>query len=161
MVAIPIVNQWGSQPAGHAYEVPGRALTRRANSRTAVNGSPTGVTYVDNRLQFGAKHILEPEIAAFTADARAAFGDTAVNAEKTVLSTSFDTIGWRFNTIEGTVAPSPRVVLKLIYVFNVATPPDAKAPGQGSTDTRFCLHFDKWTHCFQKQYIVMYYFCAK
>ena len=59
--------------------------------------------------------------------ARAAFGDTAVNAGKTVLSTSFDTIGWRFNTIEGTVAPSPRAVLKLIYVFNVATPPEAKA----------------------------------
>ena len=31
------------------------------------------------------------------------------------------------NTIEGTIGPSPRAVLKLIYVFNIATPDDIKA----------------------------------
>jgi hypothetical protein len=127
LVSIPIVNQWGSQPAGHAYEIPGRALTRRADARTAVQGHRTGVTYVDDRIQFGPKHVLESEIDAFSADAREALGSSAVNAAKTTLSTAFDTIGWRFNTIEGTVSPSPRAVMKLIYIFNVATPPETKA----------------------------------
>ena len=74
--------------------------------------------------------MLEAEIAAFSADACAALGPTAVNTDETVLSTAFDTIGWRFNIVEGTVAPSLRAVfIKLIdiCVFNIATPDDVNA----------------------------------
>jgi hypothetical protein len=92
----------------------------------AVDGERTGVTYVDDRIQFGSKQRVETEVDNFSADAREALGPTAVNAAKTIISTAFDAIGWRFNTIDGTVAPSPRAVLKLIYVFNVATPPGIK-----------------------------------
>jgi hypothetical protein len=63
------------------------------------------------------------EAAALTADARAALGHDAVNEAKTVISTRFDAIGWRCNTIAYTVSPSPRAILKLIYVFEIATPP--------------------------------------
>ena len=108
LVAIPIVNQWGSQPAGHAYEAFGRALTRRADGRTmTAEAKRTGVTYVDDRVQFGARNVLEAEIENFTQDARATIGVLAVNDAKTVLSTAFDTIGWRFKTIARTIAPSP------------------------------------------------------
>ena len=109
------------------YETFERALTRRADARTAVDTKPTGVTYVDDRVQFGARLRLEDEIEKFSSDACGTLGPTAVNHAKTVLSTCFDTIGWRFNTIEGTVSPSPRAIIKLIYVFSVATPPDIKA----------------------------------
>ena len=95
--------------------------------RTIVATKRTGVTYVDDRVQFGPRQTLEAEIEAFSSDARGALGPTAVNDAKTILSTSFDTIGWRFNTIEGTVTPSPRAFLKLGYAFCMATPPDIKA----------------------------------
>ena len=123
LVSIPIVNQWGAQIAGHAYEVLGRALTRRADARTATEHGRTGVTYVDDRVQFGSRQVIMDEVDNFAADARAAMGDAAINDAKTVTSTRLDTIGWRCDTIQATVAPSPRAVLKLIYVFNVLTAP--------------------------------------
>jgi len=47
LVALPLVNQWCHQSAGHAYEVIGRALKRRSDARTAdPEGNPTGDTYV-------------------------------------------------------------------------------------------------------------------
>ena len=111
----------------HAYEAIGRALTRRADARTVVATKRTGVTCVDDRVQFGSRPLLEAEIVAFSTDARGVLGPTAVNDAKTILSTPFDTIGWRFNTVEGTVAPSPPALLTLIYVFCVTTPRDIKA----------------------------------
>ena len=123
IVALPLVNQWGHQCAGHAFEVLSRALTRRAAARTnAPDGRPTGDTYVDDRMQFGSRALVEREAVALSDDARAALGHDAVNDAKTIISTRFDTIGWRCNTVAFTVSPSPRAILKLIYVFNVATP---------------------------------------
>ena len=123
LVALPLVNQWGHQCAGHAFEVISRALTRRASARTNTpDGRPTGDTYVDDRMQFGSRELVVREAADLATDARAALGHDAVNDAKTVISTRFDTIGWRCNTIAFTIAPSPRAVLKLLYVFNVATP---------------------------------------
>ena len=122
-----MVNQWGSQPDEHAYEAIGRVLTRRADVRTVIATKRTGVTYVDDRVHFGPRHLLEAEIEAFSADARGVLGPTAVNDAKTILSTAFDTIRWRFNTIEGTVAPSPWAFLKLVNAFCGATPQDIKA----------------------------------
>ena len=58
---------------------------------------------------------------ALAADARAALGHDAVNDVKTIVSTRFDTIGWRCNTVAFTISPSPRAILNFIYVFNVAT----------------------------------------
>ena len=127
LVSIPIVNQWGAQIAGHAYEVLGRALSRRADARTATTQGLTGVTYVDDRIQFGSRQVIMDEVERFAKDARAAMGDAAINDAKTVTSTRLDTIGWRCDTIQATVAPSPRAVLKLIYVFNVLTGPDLVA----------------------------------
>jgi hypothetical protein len=47
--ALPLVYQWGHQPAGHAYEVLGPALKRLSDARTAdPEGNPTGDTYVDD-----------------------------------------------------------------------------------------------------------------
>jgi hypothetical protein len=73
-------------------------------------------------MQFGSHALVLREAEAFSADARAALGHDAVNDAKTIVSTRFDTIGWRCNTIAFTISPSPRAILKLIYVFNVATP---------------------------------------
>ena len=115
LVAIPVANQWGSQPAGHAYEAIGRALTRKADVRTDVATKRTGVTYVDDRVQFGPRPLLEVEIEAFSADARGVL--------KKILSTAFDTIGWRFNTIEGTVAPSPPSFSEADLRFLCSDPP--------------------------------------
>ena len=124
LVSIPIVNQWGAQIAGHAYEVLGRALSRRADARTATEQGRTGVTYVDDRIQFGSRQLIMAEVDDFSTDARAAMGIAVINDTKTVTSTRLDTIGWRCDTIRATVSPSPRAVLKLIYVFSVLTGPD-------------------------------------
>ena len=123
LVALPLVNQWGHQCAGHAFEIISCALTRRAAARTnAPDGRPTGDTYVDDRMRFGSRELVERKAADIAADARAALGQDAVNDAKTIISTKFDTIGWRCNTVAFTLAPSPRAALKLLYVFNVATP---------------------------------------
>ena len=61
--------------------------------RTVVATKRTGVTYVDDRVQFGSRHTLEAEIEAFSSDARGALGPTAINDSKTILSTAFNTIG--------------------------------------------------------------------
>ena len=75
-------------------------------------------------MRFGSRELVEREAADLAADARAALGHDAVNDAKKIISTRFDTIlGWRCNTVAFTIAPSPRAVLKLLYVFNVATPP--------------------------------------
>jgi hypothetical protein len=104
IVSLPLVNQWGHQSAGHAFEVPSRALTRRAAVRTnAPDGRPTGDTYVDDRMQFGSREFVIREAESFSADARAALGHDAVNDAKTIVSTRFDTIGWRCNTIAFTI----------------------------------------------------------
>ena len=123
IVSLPLVNQWGHQGAGHAYEVIARALKRRADSRTAdPQGTPTGDTYVDDRMQFGSQELVVLEATRVAEDARAALGADAVNENKTIISTRLDMIGWRCNTIAFTISPSPRAILKLIYVFEVATP---------------------------------------
>ena len=98
---------------------------RRSDARTADSeGNPTGDTYVDDRMQFGSHELVVNEATLVADDTRAALGADAVNEAKTVISTRLDMIGWRCNTIAFTVSPSPRAVLKLIYVFDVATPHD-------------------------------------
>jgi hypothetical protein len=75
-------------------------------------------------MQFGSHEVVVTEASELSRDAREALGGDAVNEAKTVISTRLDMIGWRCNTITFTVSPSPRAVLKLLYVFNVATPSD-------------------------------------
>ena len=83
---------------------------------------PTGDTYVDDRMQFGSRELVEREAADLAADAHAALGHDAANDAKTMISTRFDTIVWRCNTVAFAIASSPRAFLKLLYVLNVATP---------------------------------------
>jgi hypothetical protein len=73
-------------------------------------------------MQFGAHDLVTDEADMVAKDARNALGADAVNESKTIISTRLDMIGWRCNTIVFTVSPSPRAVLKLIYVFEVMTP---------------------------------------
>ena len=74
LIAVPLVNQWGHQAAGHAYEVIGRALKRLSDARTSdPDGNPTGDTYVDDRMQFGARELVTKEAEMVAEDARSAW----------------------------------------------------------------------------------------
>ena len=126
LIAIPLVNQWGSQSAGFAYEVPARAMTEKANERTATtNGRPTGSTYVDDRVQFGTHDQIVGEATSYSCTARALLGDDAVNDNKTLIGQTIDAIGWRCDTKSLVVAPSAKAILKLFNLFFVVVPMDA------------------------------------
>jgi hypothetical protein len=126
LIAIPLVNQWGSQTAGFAYEVPARAITAKARERTdTAHGKATGSTYVDDRVQFGTEDQIMNESKSYADTARALLGDDAVNDSKTLYGQVIDAIGWRCDTRTMVIAPSAKAFLKLFNLFFVVVPMDA------------------------------------
>ena len=78
LVSIPIVNQWGSQPAGYAFDVPTRVLRTRAHARAKSSRIQT-IIYVDDHLNFGKTRCVENEVNRFMSDARELLGHDATS----------------------------------------------------------------------------------
>ena len=116
MIAIPIVNQWGSQVAGYAFDVITRALRRRAHER---GGSDKYVTiiYVDDHITFGTVPKVQTEVAMFMNDSRMLLGHDAIQESKNEQGARIDAIGWRCDCTDWTVAPSARAFAKLANLF--------------------------------------------
>jgi hypothetical protein len=116
MIAIPIVNQWGSQVAGYAFDVITRALRRRAHER---GGSDKYVTiiYVDDHITFGTSPKVKTEVESFMKDSRALLGHDAIQESKNEQGARIDAIGWRCDCTDWTVAPSARAFAKLANLF--------------------------------------------
>jgi hypothetical protein len=116
MISIPIVNQWGSQVAGYAFDVITRALRRRAHDR---GGSDKHVTiiYVDDHITFGTIPKVQSEVANFMNDSRMLLGHDAIQESKNEQGTRIDAIGWRCDCNDWTVAPSARAFAKLANIF--------------------------------------------
>jgi hypothetical protein len=102
MIAIPIVNQWGSQVAGYAFDVITRALRRRAHER---GGSDKYVTiiYVDDHITFGTISKVQTEVEMFMNDSRMLLGYDAIQESKNEQGTRIDAIGWRCDCNDWTV----------------------------------------------------------
>ena len=116
MIAIPIVNQWGSQVAGYAFDVITRALRRRAHER---GGSDKYVTiiYVDDHITFGTIPKVQTEVEMFMKDSRTLLGHDAIQESKNEQGARIDAIGWRCDCTDWTVAPSARAFAKLANLF--------------------------------------------
>ena len=78
LVSIPIVNQWGSQPAGYAFDVPTRVLRTRAHARAKSSRIQT-IIYVDDHLNFGKTQCVKNEVNRFMSDARELLGHDATS----------------------------------------------------------------------------------
>ena len=116
MIAIPIVNQWGSQVAGYAFDVITRALRRRAHAR---GGSDKYVTiiYVDDHITFGTIPKVKTEVESFMNDSRMLLGHDAIQESKNEQGVRIDAIGWRCDCTDWTVAPSARAFAKIANLF--------------------------------------------
>ena len=132
MIAIPLVNQWGSQVAGYAFDVITRILRKRAQIRVEVVGLYV-IMYVDDHLFFAVLQVVELEVREFMADARQLLGVEAVNEAKNVLGECIDAIGWRCDCRDWTVAPSARAIAKLVNLFF------NELPQELTTDTKITV----------------------
>jgi hypothetical protein len=116
MIVIPIVNQWGSQVAGYAFDVITRALRRRAHAR---GGSDKYVTiiYVDDHITFGTIPKVKSEVESFMHDSRMLLGHDAIQESKNEQRVRIDAIGWWCDCTDWTVAPSARAFAKIANLF--------------------------------------------
>ena len=112
LILIPLVMFFGSQTAPYCWEVVGRALTRRSNAR-----GTHGVTYADDRSNYGTHEAAHAEMHAFQTDAEALLGPRAIQHTKTRLSRTPTSIGWTFLLQQRLVIPSQKGIRKLLACF--------------------------------------------
>ena len=72
---------------------------------------------MDDHIVFGTEKQVDDEVNAFMKDARTLLGHDAIQESKNNRGTRIDAIGWRCDTNDWTVAPSARVIVKLVNVF--------------------------------------------